>query len=61
MITTTWQTVNDVNKRKSTCKAKLKSASQEERIHMCKDDFKCLFGKSSKVSDKLKWKLLIIN
>ena len=31
-----WQIVNEVSKRKSIAKAKLKAASQEERIHLWK-------------------------
>ena len=38
-----WQMVNEVNRRKSTAKAKLKSTSQEERIQLWKH-FKNLFG-----------------
>ena len=46
------QTVNEVSKRKSTSRAKLKDASQEERIHTWKEHFKNLLGKSHKVTDK---------
>ena len=46
-----WQTVNEVSKRKSTSKAKLKAANQEERIHMWKEHFKNLLGKSPKFKD----------
>ena len=35
-----WQRVNEVNKTKITSRAKLKSASQKERIHMWKEHFK---------------------
>ena len=38
-------------KRKSTSRAKLKTASKEERIHMWKEHFKNLLGKS-KVTNK---------
>ena len=41
--------VNEVSRRKSTAKAKLKAASQEERIHMCKQHFENLLGKHPKV------------
>ena len=34
-----WQTVNEVSKRKSTARAKLKAASQEERIRLWKEHF----------------------
>ena len=46
-----WQTVNEVNKRKRTSRAKLKAASQEERIHLWKELFKNLLGKTPKVTD----------
>ena len=46
------QIINDVSKRQSTTRFGLKSASQEERIHMWKENFKNLIGKSSKVTDK---------
>ena len=38
--------------RKSTSRAKLKAANQEERIHMWKENLKNLLGKSPKVTDK---------
>ena len=47
-----WQTLNKVSKRKSTPRAKLKAASQKERIHMWKEHFKNLLGKSLKDRDK---------
>ena len=47
-----WQTVNEVNKRKSTARVKLKPATQEERIHVWKEHFKNLLRKPSKVTDK---------
>ena len=47
-----WQTVNEVSSRKSTVKAKLKAASQEEWIHLWKEHFKNLLGKSPKVTDE---------
>ena len=47
-----WQTVNEVCKRKSTSRAKLKATSQEKWIHMWKEYFKHLLGKSPKVTDK---------
>ena len=40
-----WKTVSEVSKRKRTTKAKLKAASQEERIHLRKQHFKNLLGK----------------
>ena len=39
-----WQTVNKVSRWKSTARAKLKAASQEERIHL----WKLHFEKTSK-------------
>ena len=39
-----WQTVNEVTRRMSTARAKLKAASQEERIHMWKQHFENLLG-----------------
>ena len=47
-----WQTVNEVIKGKSTSRAKLKAAIQEERIHLWKEHFKNLLRKSPKVTDK---------
>ena len=41
-----------MSKRKSTSKAKLKAAIQEERMHTWKEHFKNLLGKSPKVTDK---------
>ena len=43
---------NEVSCRKSTTRAKLKSASQDERIHLWKEHFKNLLGKSPKVKDE---------
>ena len=41
--------VNEVNRRKSTVRAKLKAASQEEWIHLWKQHFKNFLGKLLKV------------
>ena len=46
-----WQIVNDVSKRRNTSRAKLKANSQEEQIHMWKENFKNLLGKFPKVTD----------
>ena len=46
-----WQTVNEVSKMKSTARAKLKAASQEQ-IHLWKKHFKNLPGESPKVIDE---------
>ena len=45
-----WKMVNGVSKKKSTVKAKLKTTSQEERIHLWKQDFKNLLGNPPKVT-----------
>ena len=47
-----WQTVNEVSRRKSTARAKLKAYSQEEWIHMWKEHFDNLLGKPPKVTDE---------
>ena len=41
-----------MSKNKSTSRANLKAASQEERIHTRKEHFKNLLGKSLNVTDK---------
>ena len=41
-----------MSRRKSISRAKLKAASQEERIHLWKEYFKNLLGKSPKVTDE---------
>ena len=45
-----WQTINDVNRRKSTVKAKLKAANQQERIKLRKQHFENLLGNPPKVT-----------
>ena len=45
-----WQTINEVSRRKSTAKAKLKAANQQKRIKLWKQHFKNLLGKSPKVT-----------
>ena len=40
-----WQTINKLNRRESTAKAKLKATSQEERIQLWKQHFENLLGK----------------
>ena len=40
----TWQTINEVSKRKSTAKAKLKVTNQQERIKLWKQHFENLLG-----------------
>ena len=44
------QTINEVNRRKSTAKAKLKAASQQERIKLWKQHFENLLGNPPKVA-----------
>ena len=39
-----WQTVNEVSRRKSTVKAKLKAISQQKRIQLRKQHFENLLG-----------------
>ena len=46
-----WQTVNEVSGRKSTSRAKLKIASQEERLQKWKEHFKNLLGNPSKITE----------
>ena len=48
----TCQTVNEVSKRKSTTKAKLKAASKEEQLQILKEHFKNLLENFPKVNDK---------
>ena len=45
-----WQTINEVSRRKSTVKAKLKAANQQERIKPWKQHFENLRGNSPKVT-----------
>ena len=45
-----WQTINEVSRRKSTAKAKLKAANQQERIKLWKQHFKNLLRNPSKVT-----------
>ena len=45
-----WQTINKVSRRKSTAKAKLKAASQQERVKMWKQHFENLLGNPPKVN-----------
>ena len=45
-----WQTLNEVNKKKSTTRTKLKAASQEEWIHIWKQHFENLLEKSPNVT-----------
>ena len=45
-----WQAINDVCRRKSTAKAKLKATNQQERIKLWKQHFENLLGKPPKVT-----------
>ena len=47
-----WQTINEVSRRKSTTKAKLKATNQQERIKLWKQHFKNLLGNLPKVTHK---------
>ena len=44
-----WQTINEVGRRKSTAKAKLKATNQQERIKLWKHHFENLLGNPLKV------------
>ena len=45
-----WQTINEVSRRKSSAKAKLKATNQQERIKLWKQHFKNLLGNPPKVT-----------
>ena len=45
-----WQTINEVSRRKSTAKTKLKAANQQERIKLWKQHFENLLGNPPKVT-----------
>ena len=47
-----WQNVNEVSKR---ARAKLKATSQEERMHLRKEYFKNLLGKTPKVTKSINY------
>ena len=47
-----WQTINEVSRRKSTAKAKLKAASQQERVKLWEQHFKNLLGSPPKITDE---------
>ena len=52
-----WQTVNEVIRRKSAAKAKLKATNQQERIELWKQHFENLLGKPRIISKELDIKL----
>ena len=45
-----WQTINEVSRRNSTAKAKLKATNQQERIKLWKQHFRNLLGNTPKVT-----------
>ena len=47
-----WKTINEVSRRKSTAKAKLKATNQQERIKLWKQHFENLQGNPPKVTHK---------
>ena len=47
-----WQTINEVSRRRSTAKAKLKAASQQERVKLWKQHFEDLLGNPPKVTNE---------
>ena len=47
-----WQTINEVSGRKSTAKAKLKAASQQERVKLWEQHFKNLLGNPPEITDE---------
>ena len=47
-----WQTINKVSRRKSTAKAKMKAASQQERVKLWEQHFKNLLGSPPKITDE---------
>ena len=53
-----WQTVNEMSRRKSTAKDKLKATSQHERIHLWKQHFENLLGYLPKVTHERITKIL---
>ena len=52
------QTINEVSKRKSTTKAKLKAANQQERTKLWKQHFENLQENSPKVTHELITKII---
>ena len=45
-----WQTINEVSRRKSTAKAKLKAANQQQRIKLWNQHFENLLGNPPKIT-----------
>ena len=48
----TWQTINEVSRRKSTAKAKLKATNQQERVKLREQHFENLLGNPPKITDE---------
>ena len=46
----TWQMINEVSRKKSTAKAKLKATNQQEWIHLWKQHFENLLGNPPKIT-----------
>ena len=47
-----WQTINEVSGRKRTAKAKLRAASQQERVKLWEQHFKNLLGNPPEITDE---------
>ena len=56
-----WQTINEVSRRKSTAKAKLKAASQQKRVKLWKQHFEYLLGNPPKVTKNRSPELSVSN
>ena len=54
-----WQTINEVSRRKSTAKAKLKATNQQERIKLWKQPFENLLRNSPKVTHETIARIII--
>ena len=53
-----WQTINEVSRRKSTAKAKLKAANQHERIKLWKQHFENLLANPLNVKQELTTRII---
>ena len=47
-----WQTINEVSRKKTTAKAKLKATNQQESIKLWKQHFENLLGNPPKVTQR---------
>ena len=54
-----WQTTNEVSRRKSTAKVKLKDTNQQESINLWNQHFENLIGNPPKVSHERSPELLV--